>query len=101
MLFASSKIRRRGENMPVDVLGELPEPLDGMVRNALTRALDKRPQGFVVYISRPHSEIIVDIREPFRRTLKFNHPQEAEITRELYATVTAIVEDELGLNRTT
>ena len=87
--------------MPVEIVGELPQPLDGMIRSVLSRVLDSRPQAIVVHISRPHSELVVQIRKPFDRTLKFNHPQEAEIARELYATLTAIVEDELGPNTMT
>jgi hypothetical protein len=82
--------------MAVEILGELPKPLDGMVREVLHRALDGRPQAFVVHISWPHGEVIVDIRIPLGRTLKFNHPQEPEVARELYMAVTAIVDEELG-----
>ncbi len=40
--------------------------------------------------------MIVDVMAPFGRTLKFNHPQEAEIARELYTTITAIADEEFG-----
>ena len=82
--------------MAVEILGELPQPLDGMVREALCQALNPRPQKFVVHISWPHAEMIVDVMAPFGRTLKFNHPQEAEIARELYTTITAIADEEFG-----
>ena len=67
-----------------------------MVREALCQALNPRPQKFVVHISWPHGEVIVDIKSPFGRILKFNHPQEAEIARELYTTITAIADEAFG-----
>jgi len=90
-------MRRHGEKgMPVEIRGELPRPLDGMVRQALCQALGGRPQEFVIHISRPYAEMIVDIRKPCGKKLKFNHPQESEIARELFTTVTAIVDEEFG-----
>lgn len=87
--------------MAVEILGELPKPLDEVVKQVLHRALDLRRQRFVVHISWPHADVIVHIKEPFDRRLKFTRPVEAEIARELYATVTAIVEEEYGPVETT
>jgi hypothetical protein len=82
--------------VPLNILGELPQPLDTIVREVLHRALDARPQEFVVEISRPHGDVIVHVLEPFERRLKFNYPMESEIARELSSTVTAIVDEEFG-----
>ena len=86
----------REGNVSVEILGTLPNPLDGMIREVLHRALDLRPQSFKVHISRSHADVVVHIREPIEKRLKFNCPLEAEIARELYVTLTAIVEEELG-----
>jgi hypothetical protein len=80
----------------VEILGELPKPLDELIKQALHQALDARRQKFVVHISWPHADVIVHIKEPFDRRLKFTRPAEAEIGRELYATVGAIVDEECG-----
>src|SRR5690348_438629 len=92
----SGKIPRHGESMPVEISGEVPQHLDAGVRKALSQALSSRSQQFVVHVSCPHSELIVDFKKPFARKLKFNHPHEAEIARELYATLTAIVDEAFG-----
>ncbi len=82
--------------MPVEIQGELPKPLDEAVKQALHRALDPRLQRFIVHVSWPHADVIVHIQEPFDKKLKFNRPVEGEIGRELYTTVTAIVDEECG-----
>lgn len=82
--------------MSVNILGDLQQPLDTLVRDVLHRALDSRPQQFVVEISRPHGDVIVHILEPFERRLKFSYPVESEIARELSSTLTAIVDEEFG-----
>jgi hypothetical protein len=80
----------------VEILGELPEPLDAVVRQVLHRALGPRPQSFIVHLSWPHADMIVHIQQPFDRRLKFNRPLESEIGRELYTIVDAIVDEECG-----
>jgi len=80
----------------IEILGELPKPLDAVVRQVLHDALGTRPQTFVVRLSWPHADMIVHIQQPFDRKLKFNRPLESEIARELYAIVTAIVDEECG-----
>lgn len=82
--------------MSVEILGELRKPLGEVVRVVLRRALDPRPQHFLVHISWPHAELVVHIREPFDRRLKFNRPMESDLARELYATVTAIADERFG-----
>jgi hypothetical protein len=82
--------------MALEILGELSKPLDAVVRQVLHRALDPRPQRFIVHLSWPHADMIVHIQQPFDRKLKFNRPLESEIARELYAIVTAIVDEEFG-----
>jgi hypothetical protein len=67
-----------------------------VVKEVLHRALDGRPQRFVVHISWPHADLIVHIQRPFDKKLKFNRPAEAEIARELCTTLTAIVDEECG-----
>ena len=79
--------------MPVEILGEIKSPLDTIVRDAVHRSLDTRPAKFVVHISEPHGEVIVHIREPFDRRLKFSSVSELEIGRELYTALTEIVEE--------
>jgi hypothetical protein len=80
----------------VNILGDLPQPLDTIVRDVLHRVLDSRPQQLVVEISRPHGDVIVHVLEPFERRLKFNYPLESEIARELSSTLSAIVDEEFG-----
>jgi len=80
----------------VEIQGELPKPLEEVVKEVLHRALDPRPQRFIVHISWPHADLIVHIQRPFDKKLKFNRPAEAEIARELYTTLTAIVDEECG-----
>jgi hypothetical protein len=82
--------------VPVNILGDLPQPLDAIIREVLHRALDSRPQELVIEISRPHGDVIVHVLEPFDKRLKFNHPVETEIARELSSTLTAIVDEEFG-----
>jgi hypothetical protein len=87
----------RGETVPVEIRGALPQPLDATLRKALHQALDPRPEKFVVEISWPHqADVVVHIQEPLDRRLKFNRPIESELARELYATVTEVVEAEFG-----
>jgi hypothetical protein len=88
-------VAREG-SVPVKINGVLPKPVDGMVRAVLRRALDSRPEAFVVQISWPHADIVVHVQQPFDKQLKFNNPAETDIARELYTTVTEIVEGELG-----
>lgn len=80
----------------MEIQGELPKPLEKVVREVLHGALDPRPQRFIVHISWPHTDLIVDIQRPFNRRLKFNRPAEAEIARELATALTAIVDEECG-----
>ncbi len=82
--------------MPVQITGVLPKQFDGSVKDALHRALDSRPQEFLVELSWPHSELIVQFSGPLYKTLKFNQPIEVEVARELYSVVTEIVNEELG-----
>jgi len=82
--------------VPVNVLGNLMQPLDTIVRDVLHRVLDSRPQMFVVEISRPHGDVIVHVLEPFDKRLKFNYPMEGEIARELSSTLSSIVDEEFG-----
>jgi hypothetical protein len=94
--LASTIHMPRRRNMAVEIGGELPKPLDEVVKKVLHRALDPRPQRFVVHISWPHADLIAHIQQPFEKKLKFTYPIEAEIGRELYTTVTAIVDEEYG-----
>ena len=87
--------------MPIEILGELPQPLDLMVRKALHQLLDSRPEEFVVHISRPHSDVIAHVQKPFDRKLKFNSPLEAEVARELLASLRELVDEKLGPIKTT
>ena len=82
--------------MPVKIAGILRSPLDAMVRRVLQETLDPRPQEFVVRLSRPHADVVVHIERPFDKRLKFNSPVETDVARELYTTLTAIVEEEFG-----
>ncbi len=82
--------------MPVEITGVLPQPLDKLVREVLHRALGRRPQQFVVHISRPHGEMIVHLQRPLDRRLKFNNPTETEIARELYGVLTEITDEVFG-----
>jgi hypothetical protein len=82
--------------MPLEIAGELRSPLDVIVQNALHKALDAKPGNYVVHISQPHAELIVHIREPFDRRLKFNPVSDLEVGRELYTALTAIVDEELS-----
>ena len=83
--------------MPVQIRGALTQPLDAMVRKALQQALESRPERFVVELSWPHqADLVVHIQEPIDRRLKFNRPVESELARELYATITEIVEADFG-----
>ncbi|HEY6292592.1 MAG TPA: hypothetical protein VI455_13670 [Terriglobia bacterium] len=82
--------------MPVKITGLLPSPLDGMVRRVLLEALDLRQEEFVVRLSRPHADVIVEIQRPFERRLKFNSPVETDVARELYTAITAIADEEFG-----
>lgn len=82
--------------MPLEILGELPKPLDALISEVLERVLGRRPERFIVHLSRPHADVIVHIQQPFDKKLKFTRPPEPEIARELYATLTAIVDEECG-----
>ncbi len=82
--------------MPVEITGGVAQPLDKLVREVLHRALDGRPQRFVVHISRPHGEVIVHVQQPVDRRLKFNNPTETEIARELYGVLTEIMDEAFG-----
>lgn len=84
--------------MPVEIVGVLPPTVDAIVRNVLRQALDSRPQTFVVHISWPHADMIVHVQQPFDRKLKFNCGAETDVARELYTTLTEIVEGELWAN---
>jgi hypothetical protein len=83
-------------NVAVEIQGELPKPLENVVKEVLHRALDLRPQRFVVHISWPHADLVVHIQRPFDRKLKFTRPAEAEIARELHTSLSAIVDEEYG-----
>jgi len=80
----------------VKIIGVLPSTIDGVVRTVLRRALDSRPEGFVVHISWPHSDLVVHIQQPFDKKLKFHSAGESDVARELYTTVAEIAEGELG-----
>ena len=82
--------------MAVQITGVLPRQFDAAVKEALHRALDSRPQEFVVEVSWPHSELVVHIQSPLNKRLKFNQPIEAELVRELFSVVTEIVNAELS-----
>ena len=82
--------------MPVNILGQLPQPLDGIVRKVLHRELDPRPQALVVEILRRHGDIVVHVLEPFDKQLKFSQSAESEIGRELSSILTDIVDEEFG-----
>ena len=82
--------------MPVKVNGVLPGGLDALVRSVLRKALETRPQNFVVHLSREHGDVIVHVREPFDKKLKFSGAAELEVARELQAILTDIVEEECG-----
>lgn len=82
--------------MPVEILGEVSQPLDLLVRKVLHEILDSRPQEIVVHVSRPHTDLVVHIRKPFDRKLKFNSPLETEVARELQASLRELADEELG-----
>jgi hypothetical protein len=83
--------------VPVQIRGVLQQPLDGILRKALHQALDARPEKFVIELSWPHhADLVVHFQEPLDKRLKFNRPVESEIARELYATVTELVDAEFG-----
>jgi len=84
------------EIVSVKINGVLPNTMDSVVRAVLRRALDSRPEPFVVHISRLHSDLVIHIQQPFDRRLKFSSAGESEIARELLTTVTEIAEGELG-----
>jgi hypothetical protein len=81
--------------MSLEVVGELRDPLDTIVKEALHKALDARPGGFVVHVSQPHGELIVHVKTPFDRRLKFNPVSDFEIGRELITALSAIADEEL------
>lgn len=87
--------------MAVKITGVLPNTIDAVVRAVLRRALDSRPEPFLVHISWPHSDLVVHIQQPFDKKLKFHSPGDSEIARELYTTVAEIAEGELGPASTT
>lgn len=82
--------------VPIEITGGLPKLLDAAVRDSLHRALDARPEHFLVDISRPHSELVVHIQKPVEKRLKFNQPSESEVGRELYGVISEIVNEECG-----
>ena len=82
--------------MPVQITGILPKPFDAAVKEVLHRALDSRPQEFLVKVSWPHAEMVVHISGPLEKRLKFNARMESEIARELYSVITEITDEELG-----
>ena len=83
--------------MPVQIRGALPQPIDTTVRKTLQQALEARPERFVVELSWPHQgDLVIHIQEPLDRRLKFNRPIESELARELFATITEIVEADCG-----
>jgi hypothetical protein len=84
------------EMVPANILGELPQPLDGIVRKVLHRELDPRPQAVVVEISRRHGDVVVHVLEPFDKRLKFSQSADNEIARELSTTLTDILDEEFG-----
>jgi hypothetical protein len=81
--------------MPLEIEGELGNPLDTIVKEALHKALDTRPGSFVVHLSQPHGELIVHVKSPFERRLKFNSISEFEIGRELHTALSAIADEEV------
>ena len=81
--------------MALLIVGELGGPLDAIVKEALHHALDAKPGDFVVQISQPYAELIVHVKAPFDRRLKFNPVSALEVGRELHDTLTAIVDEEL------
>jgi hypothetical protein len=84
--------------MAVEIVGEVTRPLDTVIKQVLHKALDSRPDSFVVHVSQPHNELVVHIRSPVDRRLKFSPASELEIGRELYTTLTAIVDERLSSN---
>ena len=82
--------------MALQVTGVLPKQYDSVVKEALHRALDARPQDFVVEVSWPHSELVVHVHSPFEKRLKFMQPLESELARELFSVVSEIADGELG-----
>jgi len=82
--------------VPVNILGELPQPLDGIIRKVLHRELDSRPQALVVEVSRQHGDIVVHLLEPFEKRLKFSQAAGTEIGRELSSILTDILDEEFG-----
>lgn len=82
--------------MPVQITGVLPKQFDGIVRKVLHQILDGRPQEFLIEISRPHAELIVQFQGPLEKRLKFNGTMETEIARELQAVVGEIIDEEFG-----
>jgi hypothetical protein len=82
--------------VPVKITGGLPNTMDIVVRAVLRRALDPRPEPFMVHISRLHADTVIHIQQPFDKRLKFSSAGESEIARELFTTVTEIAEGELG-----
>jgi hypothetical protein len=80
----------------VKIIGVLPNSIDGLVRAALRRALDPRPEAFVIHISRPHSDLVVQFQQPFDKRLKFSSAGESDFAREIFTTVAEIAEGELG-----
>jgi hypothetical protein len=84
------------EFVPVKIQGALSEDLDALVRKVLRQALDVRPQDFNVHISRSHGDIVVHVREPFDKKLRFSASAGVEIARELQSILTDIVDEECG-----
>ena len=67
-----------------------------MVKEALHRALDARPEEFLVEVAWPHAELIVHLQGPLDRRLKFIQPIEQELARELLSVVSELVDSEFG-----
>ncbi len=82
--------------MSAEILVELESPMDKLVKDALHRALDSRVEEFVVHVFRLHQEVVVHIRQPFDRRLKFSAASGEEVVRELSSTIVEIADDTLG-----
>ena len=82
--------------MPVKISGVLPEGLDALVRKVLHQALSGRAQNFTVHVSQSHRDVVVDIREPFEKKVKFTGSAALEIARALQAILADILDEECG-----
>jgi len=82
--------------VPVKISGVLPEGLDGLLRKVLRHCLDGRPQDFAVHVSREHGSVVVHVRTPFDKRLKFSSAADLDVARELQSILTDIVDEECG-----